>query len=408
MISKIIVPDLGATGDEVNLVQWLVEAGGWVEQGAPLFAVETDKATVEVEAFRAGYLRSIMVPAGGQAKLGATVAIMSDSMDEPLDHQQVPPSTPAETTAPPRDRRSDETTEQPTGPSGRIMASPAARRLAGEHGIDLSTVNASAPEGKIHKRDVLRAVGEKSDQVTAPVPEPGVRYAPVSAMRKAIAQRTQLSKSQAPHFYVAVEIDMGSGQEFRSECVSQAEANGQAAPTITDIIIRAAAMALRETPQLNTSFREDRIAYFKDIHIGLVVALPEGMIVPVIRNADQRDIYTLADITGDLRAKAKSGNLSSTELTGSTFTVSNLGMFGVDGFVAVINPPESAILALGAIRPHPAVFEGKIVARPVMTATLSADHRTVDGTEAARFLGRFKQLLENPLQLASGRWEEKT
>ena len=399
MISRIVVPDLGATGEDVNLVEWLVDVGNHVRAGAPLFVAETDKASVEVEAFCDGYIRKILVSGGTQVELGAVVAIMADSMDEPLEEQQAGDEFQPEATAKEsRSKQPREATDCTRAPD-RIQTSPLARRLANEHQLDLSTITGSGSRGEIHERDVLKAVGSRNRDAATAEPQQGARYKPVSAMRKAIAKRTQLSKTNSPHFYVSVEIDMGRAEELRKLFAVLVKENGGAAPSVTDFVLRAVALALRKTPALNTSFQNDSMAHFEDIHVGLVVGQPEGMMVPVIRHADRKNLCELAAATRRLRAKAAAGELSQAELTGATFTVSNLGMFGVDQFIAVINPVEAAILALGAIRLRPAVVEQNIVPRPLMTATLSADHRAVDGIEAARFLGALQQLLENPLLL---------
>jgi len=295
-----------------------------------------------------------------------------------------------------------------------------------ELGINLSSVKGTGEGGQIHKRDVLAAAkthAVSEPETTPPAHAEGViRRVPVSPMRRAIAERTTRSKAEAPHFYVSVVIDMTEVQAFRKQVAALAEkippqsplckiplnppfSKGESgevgiSPSLNDIAIRAAALALRQTPRLNASFQGDEILYFEDIHIGLVVGLSEGILVPVIRHADRQNLYTLAATTRRLRDKATAGKLSENELTGSTFTISNLGMFGVDSFFAVINPPEAAILALGSVRLQPAVWEGQVVPRELMTATLSADHRLVDGITAARFLGEFKEILENPIRLA--------
>jgi len=395
VLSKVVIPDLGATGDDVVLNKWLVKHGDLVKAGEPLFLVETDKALVEVEAFRDGYIREILVSEESEIPVGEAVAIIADSMEEnSADISSEEPSEEAEPTV--------EQQRIEGAVRGRILASPLARRIAKDLGIDLSSVKGTGDSGRIKRRDVLAAA--KTHEVSAPeLPEHkegAIKRVPVSAMRRAIAERTRRSKTEAPHFYVSAVIDMTEAMAFRQQAAALAEKNGWISPSLTDLAIRAVALALKEIPQLNASFQGDEIHLFEDIHLGFVVGLSEGMIVPVIRHADQKNLYTLAAVTRRLREKATARKLSEKELTGSTFTISNLGMFGVDSFVAVINPPEAAILALGAIRQQPAVWEGEVVPRELMTATLSADHRLVDGITAAQFLGKFKELLENPILLA--------
>ncbi len=396
MVSKVVIPDLGASGGDVALDEWLVKPGDFVKTGSPLFVVTTDKAIVEVEAFRDGYIREILVPAGETVPVGEAIAIMADSVEEPL--EDVSPQEPKEATETKVDQRSVEAKTE------RVLASPLARKIAQERGIDLSSVKGTGEGGRIRKSDVLASTKtqeeEAEEATTSAHAEDAVRRTPVSPMRKAVAERTLRSKTEAPHFYVSAVIDMTEAKAFRKQAVALAEENGWTSPSLTDIAIRAAALVLKQTPQLNASFQGDEIFYYEDIHIGLVVGLSEGMMVPVIRHADRKDLYMLAATTRRLQDKATDRKLSESELTGSTFTISNLGMFGVDSFVAVINPPEAAILALGAVRKQPAVWKGKVVPRELMTATLSADHRLVDGIKAAQFLGEFKEILENPIRLA--------
>lgn len=393
MISEIVLPELGATGGGIRVVEWLVEVGDTVETGQPIFSVETDKALVEVEAFRSGFLRQILVGPDTQVAPGTPVALLADSMDEDLAQT---PETPAQPVVERETRPAGESRAAVRPAGERILASPLARVVAGKLGVDLARVNGTGLEGRIRKCDVEKAAALLPSK-SAPESQAGI--VPLSPMRKAIAERTCLSKTQIPHFYVSAEIDMGSVQEHRLRAVELAIERNWARPTITTFMVRAACMALREVPQLNASYQGDTIRCYDDIHIGLVVGLPGGMMVPVIRHADQQDIYTLAATMHQLQTRTEAGELSSAELAGSTLTISNLGMHGIDAFIAVINPPEAAILALSAIRSRPAVFNDQVVPRPLMNATMSADHRVVDGIEAARFLGAFKKLLENPHRL---------
>lgn len=389
MVSKIVIPDLGATDADIALDKWLVKPGNYVKAGMPIFVVTTDKATMEVESFRDGYIRDILVPAGNSAVVGEVIAIIADSMEESI----------------------GDIVNQGTD---RVLASPLARRIAQKQGIDLSMVKGSGLGGRIQKRDVQAFLQENlskepsvsAEALATPASEPFKRV-PISAMRKAIAKRTLRSKTEAPHFYVSIEIDMTEAQAFRQQTIALAEKSGWAPPSLNDMTIKASALALKKAPELNASLQGEEIVYYGDIHIGLVVGLSEGMIVPVIRHADRKNLYTLAAATRSLRDRATAHKLLNSELTGSTFTISNLGMFGVDGFIAVINPPEAAILALGASKLKPAVWEGQVVSRELMIATLSVDHRIVDGETAAKFLSELKYLLENPILLTLEPPEEK-
>jgi pyruvate dehydrogenase E2 component (dihydrolipoamide acetyltransferase) len=265
--------------------------------------------------------------------------------------------------------------------------------MAAEYGLDLSSIRASGSQGQILKRDILRAVEQKHG-------EGGVRRVPISPMRRAIAHRTQLSNAEVPHFHGWVVIDMTEAKAMLKQAAAKAERNGWTEPTITDLTLRGAALALRQTPALNASLRGEEILYFDDIHIGVVIGLAEGMLIPVVRHADRLNLFTLAATTRRLRKGAEAGQLSSSELSGATFTVSNLGMYGLDSFTAVINPPEAGILALGAAKEQPAAWQGGLALRWLMTATLAVDHRAVDGITVAKFLNEFRQLLEKPLGLA--------
>lgn len=395
MISKIIMPDLGATGGPVTLMSWLVEPGEQVQAGQPLFLVETDKATVEVEAFRDGIVRQLLVEAGDTVPLGSVVAVVADSMEEAL------PAKPAEEA--PSEPEAQWTQSTPVTSSisrmgsGRLLASPIARRMAEMEGINLLRIKGTGSQGQILKRDVEKAMTSARSKAEV---EGEVRREPISKMRQAIARQTTRSKKEIPHFYADITVDMTQAMALRQKASEWAKKKGWATPTITDLCLRAAALTLGEFPMLNASFQDEEILYYQGINIGLVVGLAEGgMIVPVVHNADHLDLYKMAAITRRLRERAESGILGAAELSGGTFSLSNLGMFGLDSFTAVINPPQAAMLALGAVRELPAVYEGAIVPRPLMKTTLSVDHRLVDGIDAARFLVAWKDILEQPSRL---------
>jgi pyruvate dehydrogenase E2 component (dihydrolipoamide acetyltransferase) len=252
--------------------------------------------------------------------------------------------------------------------------------------------------GQILKRDVMRAQASRLAELPASVTNP-TRREILSPMRRAIAERTRSSKSDAPHFYATITIDMRAALDVRQQIVDWANQHGWTPPSITDLCLRAAALALREFSTLNARFDGDAILYYDDINLGLVVGLEDGMLIPVIRQADHLSLTALATETRRLRHRAEAGLLSADEFYGATFTLSNLGMFGLDSFTAVLNPPQAGILALGAIKEQPAVVEGVVMPRPLMVATLSADHRVVDGITAARFAATFRDLLEHPIRL---------
>ncbi len=392
MISKIIMPDLGTIGSDVTLMRWLVEPGRKVQAGQPLFLVETDKATVEVEAFREGYVRRIMVEVGDTVALGSIVALIADSMDEPLDED---PAT--EPSLRPESRPVDRQVEVTVQGNERILISPLARRMAQIEGINLDAVRGTGRQGQILKRDIEKLVAParlKGNLAT------GVRSEPVTPMQQVIAVRTTQSKMEAPHFYAEITVDVTAALATRREAVEWAKEKGWTPPTITDLCLRAAALALGDFPTLNASFRENRIFYYESVNIGLVVGLEAGgMLVPVVREADKLNLFTLAAFTRRLKERARRNSLSDGEMSGGTFTLSNLGMYGLDSFTAVINPPQAGILALGAVCERPWVVDDAIVPRPIMKATLSVDHRLVDGIVAARFLATWREMLEKPSRL---------
>jgi len=389
LISKIIIPDLGATGGDVLFVSWLIEPGDTVRAGQPLFLVETDKATVEVETFRDGVVRELLAEAGDSVPLGGVVAIVADSMEEPLldEPGENRPSEP-EIHLPPLP---DSTTEKG---NGRILVSPIARRMAKVEGINLIRIKGTGRQGQILKRDIENALSLTKTKSDASIE---IRREPIPAMRQAIARRTHQSKQEIPHYYADITVDMSAILDLHREAGEWARNKGWVSPTITDLCLLATAMALGNCPGLNASFLKDEILYYQAINIGLVVGLEAGgMLVPVVHHADAFNLYTLASVTRRLIEQAKKGILSESALSGGTFSLSNLGMYGVDSFTAIINPPQAGMLALGAVRELPVVRGGAIVPRPMMTATLSADHRLVDGIVAAQFLAGWKEIMEQP------------
>jgi len=375
------MPDLGATGGDVMFIEWLVKPGDQVRIGQPLFLVETDKATVEVEAFRDGVVRELLVEAGDSVSLGSTVAVVADSLEEqlPVHPSEVSPGGISPVESPPSESLPTEYEPVPASmpdstheiDDGRILVSPIARRMAEAEGINLSMIKGTGRQNQILKRDVENALSSSNSTSNF---EAGVRREPISPMRRSIAQRTHHSKQVIPHYYADVTVDMSAALALYKEAGKKAKRRDWASPTITDVCLLATAMTLGNCPELNASFQEKEILYYAEINIGLVVGLATGgMLVPVVR-----------------------GILSESELNGGTFSLSNLGMYGLDSFTAVINPPQAGMLALGAVREMPAVHEGNIVPRPMMKATLSADHRLVDGIIAAQFLADWRELLETP------------
>ncbi len=434
------MPKMGDTMEEGKILRWIKHEGDPVKKGESLAEVETDKVNIEIEAFAGGVLRKILVPEGKSASIGAGIALIG-APDEPLPEgvagngaAQSAASTPAGTAksakiagAPvPEDTQavSQQASVQVAPPMesrAHIFISPVARRLAEESQLDYRHVQGTGPNGRIIRMDVEAALAQRqavaasvtAPPVTAPaapVPELAPTPAavdtgeaveiPLTSMRRTIAKRLSQSMQTAPHFYMTSVIDTGKLADLRRQINEYAEkAPDPVKVGINDLIIKAVALALVRMPQVNVSFAEDKLIQKKQVHVGMAVALEQGLIVPVIHNADRLGILDITRESHRLAEAARTGKLRPEDLVGGTFTVSNLGMFDVDSFTAVINPPESAILAVGSIAPTPVVVDGQVVVRDRMKVTLSSDHRTIDGATAARFLQEFKRLLEEPFGL---------
>ena len=397
MPTNVIMPALGVAQEKGTLINWLKGEGQTVNKGEPLMEVETNKATVEVEAVASGILVNVTAAAGDEVPVGQTIALIlapgemlpeasiahslpSAQQNSTLASAQLKPETPMRTPNP-----------MARVSGSRVLASPAARRIAREEGIDLGALNGSGPEGSVLIADVRRA---KEKPTLEPVAAQRVsRLVPLSPMRRIVGERMSQSKQSAPHFYISMDIDMTAIVATRNKWKENGETT---CPSINDFILSACAGALREFPSLNARFIHDGIEHLPEIDIGMAVALEEGLVVPVIRNADQLSLADLAQQSRQLVEKAQSKKLLPLDCEGGTFTVSNLGKLGVDSFIAIINPPQCAILAVGRVAPRAVADEVGIAVRSMMTATLSADHRIVDGAIAARFLADIKRRMENP------------
>ena len=433
------MPKMGDSMEEGKILRWIKKEGEPVKKGEMLAEVETDKVNIEIEAFASGILRKIIVPEGNAAPVGAKIALIGAS-DEPLPGNLGGNGAAVRTSASSEQQVKDAPSQVPVGVNtsptsgtttpgtqGRIFISPLARRLAAENHLDYATVQGTGPNGRIIKMDIEAALNRQPPAVTpAPVPtaepltplatqpvpaapEPGFATAPDSTevveipltpMRRTIARRLSQSMQTSPHFYVTSVIDTDKLAAFRQQ-INEYAAHDPSPVKVSfnDLIVKAVAKALLRIPQVNVSFAEDRLLQKKQVHIGVAVAFEQGLIVPIVRNADQRGILDIARETQRLAEAAREGKIRPEEFSGGTFTVSNLGMFDVDSFTAVINPPESAILAVGSITPTPAVVDDQVVVRNRMKVTLSSDHRAIDGAIAARFLQEVKRLLEEPLGL---------
>jgi pyruvate dehydrogenase E2 component (dihydrolipoamide acetyltransferase) len=403
MATKILMPKLSDTMEEGVILKWLRKEGEKVKQGEILVEIESDKADMELEAYDTGVLRKIVVAEGGKAPIGGLIAIIGDPNEDitPLLSETTPtaqakpkagtPASPASAGMP-----APASSTPPT--DGRTKASPLAKRLAQQNNIDLGRIPGSGPQGRVIKRDIEGVLSGKiaavapAARATVPGTSEDVELSPI---RKTIAKRMTESKLSAPHFYVTVEIDMEPAKAFRDQFMNVTGLK----LSFTDIIVKSVSSALMKHPQVNATYLGDKMRQYHYTHIGVAVALEEGLVTPIIRNCEQKSIVQINAELVDLVERARSRRLKPEEYTGATFTISNLGMFDVEDFIAIVNPPEGAILAVGTIAEKPVVKNGQISVGHTMKATLSSDHRIIDGVIAARFLQDFKKILENPAAL---------
>src|SRR5262245_9886968 len=493
-VTRVVMPKLSEAMETGKVIKWLKREGDRVQGGDILAEVETDKADVEMEAFGAGVLRKILVPAGGEVSVGTLIAVIAEPSDDiaALVAGAEPGSPPAATGSPspsapvagspsagappaapspagagaavavdaakvspaaapnavkavpvvapgparpaPTDARSPAkaapavalrpTSESsaaigtrsapprlaapaeaaPTPREGRVKASPLARKIAAQWGVDLALIDGSGPGGRIIRRDVEAAAAAPVAQAaiaapatSAPAPVEDFEDVPLSSMRAIIAKRMPLAKGPVPHFYVSSEVAMDRGWALREELNAL---EGEPKISVNDLVVRACALALLRHPGINAAFQGDHLRIYRRAHIGIAVALDEGLITPVLRDCQAKSLAQIAVESRDLGARARARKLRATELSGATFTVSNLGMYDVAEFSAIINPPEAAILAVGAVRRVPIVdAAGAVAAGRRMMLTLSCDHRAIDGAMGARFLQELRRLLEEPLRL---------
>ena len=459
MAIPIEMPKLSDTMEEGVLSAWLVDEGEEVASGDVLAQVETDKATMDLEAFDEGVLLKQVIAEGDAVPIGDLIAVIGEPGEDISDlvgdaggdgaaTAESDPDPEAEvveeSTEPASDPEPDvdaDPAPEPTGdgqlsertpepvPAGtdtegrRIKASPLARRIAQDHGVELAQVDGSGPEGRIVRRDVEAWIEEQEaapEPTTEPspesAPEPAVGEEPtyampdeeaaferedISQMRKTIARRLAESKYSAPHYYLTVDIDVEQAVELREDLNELTEEQGRVKISFNDLITKACALSLHDHPYVNAAYRPDEGEIHKHnrVHIGIAVAIDEGLITPVLRDADRKGLSELARETRELAERARTRDLEPEEFEGATFTTSNLGMFGIEEFTAIINPPNSAILAIGEIRDTPVVEDGEVVPGKRMKVTLSCDHRVVDGAKGAAFLDTVKSYLEEPMNL---------
>jgi pyruvate dehydrogenase E2 component (dihydrolipoamide acetyltransferase) len=421
--TQVTLPRLGQGMETGTILRWLKSVGDRVEKGDVLYEVETEKATQEVEADESGVLLKLVAQEGDEIEVGKPIAVIGEEGEDVPDESPTPSeAAPAATQAPAGDEpapRADETAppdtagveptpaaaEMPSGETeareqaaqradGRVKASPLARRIAKERGIDLAQLEGTGPEGRIVAEDVERAAAAPPAWA-APLAGPAeVEVVKLTGVRRTIARRLTEAWS-APAFQIAMSADMRAVLRLRELLVERAP-EGAVRPTVSDILVKASALALLRHRPVNAVFAGEEIHLYPTANIGLAVAIDAGLVVPVIPNCERRSVREIAEARADVVARARSGKLTSGDLEGGTFTISNLGMYGVERFTAVLNPPQAAILAVGAIEERPVAEDGAVAIRPRMDLNLTCDHRTIDGATASEFLRTLKDFLEEP------------
>jgi pyruvate dehydrogenase E2 component (dihydrolipoamide acetyltransferase) len=379
-VTRVIMPKLGLTMDEGRLIAWHKKEGDRVAEGEVLFEVETDKAAMEVPATTSGFVRRLLAKPEDMVPVATVVAILTETADEAVPAEPAPIPRPTISPQPPAPPEPIQGSSSSSSSSDRVIASPAARKRAQELSVDLATVVASKPP-RISIEDVEAAAASPT---AASAAASGEKRIPLSRMRKAIAAAMSRSTREAPQFSIERDVDMGAANARRKA----------AGASYTDVVVSAAAKALAGHPRLRSRFDGEALVEQSGVHVGLAVAVSDGLLVPVIRDADKKDLAVLVREREHLEEGAHAGKLSSDALTGGVFSVSNLGSLGVDRFTALVNPPEAAILAMGRVRDRVVARDGKAEVRPVVTLTLSVDHRVADGADAARFLDDVAKRLE--------------
>lgn len=415
-MANINMPQLGFDMQEGTLVRWLKQPGDEITRGESVAEIETDKAVIEIESFEAGVLTQILVEEGTTVPVGEPIAILDTGDGGSSDAAPAPAAAKPEAAPAPPTVAEEQTAaapvkspEQPVAPATnaqgsdglRVKASPLARRLAAEHGVNLHSVTGSGPGGRIVKLDVLTAAeATAAAPVASPVgavPTREDEVIPLTRMRQTIARRLVESKQQVPHFYVTVAIEMDEAMALRSQLKELGDDVGPV--SVNDLVMKATALALQKHPAVNSSFEGEAIRRHGSVHLGMAVAIEGGLITPVIRDCHAKSLVQIAAEARTLAEAARNRSLQPDQYQGNTFTISNLGMFGVEEFSAIINPPAAAILAVSGILEQPVVKNGELAVGRVMKVTLSADHRATDGAEVALFLKDLKHILENPLLL---------
>ena len=417
MSTNILMPALSPTMTVGKLAKWLKKEGDEVKSGDILAEIETDKATMEVEAVDEGFIAKILVPDGTEGvPVNTVIAVLSATKGEVVEAPKAAPAPAPVAVTPPAPVAAPVVAAPVAAPApaaaeeDRVFASPLARRMAKQAGVDLAGIKGSGPNGRIVKADLEKApvapVAAPAPAAAAkPAPAPAVAGAykavPNSNIRKVIARRLTEAKQTVPHFYLNSNIEIDALLKLRAELNARSSKDGPGAfkLSVNDLIIKACALALRRHPNVNASYTDAAILIYDDVDISVAVAIPDGLITPIVRKADEKGLPAISNAMKELGAKAEAGKLKPDEYQGGGFSISNLGMFGIPEFTAIINPPQGAILAVGAGEKRAVVKDEAIVIATMMTVTLSVDHRVVDGALGAQFLATLKGLLEDPLSL---------
>ena len=424
MAIEVTMPQMGADMTEGTLVRWVKQVGEHVERGEIIAEIETDKATVELEAYESGTVLKHTVAEGETVPVGDVIALMGSESEVIPEVERKPAAqgpakrvsepgasaavAAAEVRAPVHALPSGPTVRAAApavgGPDGRMRISPVARRIAIESGVDVRGLRGSGPDGRILRRDVEAAMKAPSAQAavaaatlparaSAPLPAAGL-----SKMRQAIARRMTLSKQQQPHYYLTLDIDMTDAMAFREQ-INRVAAEAQRV-SVNDLVVKACALALQRHPKFNAEHRDNGLVVHAEINIDIGIAMDDGLIAPALLDCAHRTLGQIAEASKDLVNRAKGGHLRAEEYSAGTFTITNLGAYGVETLIGIINPPQAAILGVGSVMAQPVIRDGLVVARQVMKVALSADHRVTDGAEGARFIKEIQGVLENPAALA--------
>ncbi len=396
---EILMPKLGLTMTEGKIVEWCNNEGDQVKAGEILFVLETEKVVHEVESPEEGILGRILVAQDDTAPVGAVVALLlkpGETADSLPDGPPAAAAQPAEEPVTPSEQTAAPAQAQSSG--GRVRATPLAKKLAREVGADLSSISGTGPSGRIVAQDVRNA-GAASPAAPKPVDAPVERLVPLTGMRRAIANNMMAAKMETAQTYMSLSADASAIVKYRVDLLPHIEQKFGVKLTVTDLMMKVTGAAIKEHEVINTRWTDQGIQYLSTVHMGMAMAVDDGLLVPVIRDINQKDLGEIAQDRTAVIKKIRDKNFSPDDIKGSTFTLSTLGMFGVEWFTANINHPESAILAVGAIVEKPVVVDGEVTVRPMMTVTLTYDHRIIDGADAAKFMRTLKSYIEDPIRL---------